>query len=153
MSLIANLSSLFAKFVQPAKPAYTTIIYPTRGKAFVLHDGLGIRHEPRWQQSLEPLLQDVADATSPLDSLIADNLVWSNSAIHSEVGDSLSNLSAADIYMTDSTKWVNPANGLPSLDGCIDVMGNLMGMDSTFSDSWSDFSTGFSDICSGFDFD
>ena len=152
MSLIANLASLFAKFVQPAKPAYTTIIYPARGKAFVLHDDLGIRHEQRWQQILEPLLQEVADVTSPLDSLIADNLVWSDSAIHLEVGDSLSNLSSADTSMADSTQWVNPANGLPSLDGCIDVMGNLMGMDSTFSDSWGDFSTGFSDICSGFDF-
>lgn len=118
----------------------------------MLHDDLGIRHEQRWQQILEQLLQEVADVTSPLDSLVADNLVWSDSAIHLEVGDSLSILSAADINMADSTQWVNPANGLPTLDGCIDVMGNLMGMDSTFSDSWSDFFTGFSGICSGFDF-
>lgn len=147
MSLLNKLVSLFTSIVQPVKPAYTTIIYPIQGKAVVVHDGLGIRHEPRWQHSLEPLLQAVADTSSPFGSLIADNPFWSDSAIHLDVGDSLSNLSAVDISMADSIQWVNPANGLPSLDGCIDIMGNPMGMDSTFGDCWSDYSG-----CSSFDF-
>ena len=147
MSLLNKLVSLFTSIVQPVKPAYTTIIYPIQGKAVVVHDGLGIRHEPRWQHSLVPLPQEVADTSSPFGSLIADNPFWSDSAMHFEVGDSLSNLSAVDISMADSMQWVNPANGLPSLDGCIDIMGNPMGMDSTFGDCWSDYSG-----CSCFDF-
>ncbi|WP_296125520.1 hypothetical protein [Pseudomonas sp. Ga0074129] len=147
MNLLSKLVSLFTSIVQPVKPAYTTIIYPIQGKAVVVHDSLGIRHEPRWQHSLEPLLQEVGGTSSAFGSLSADNPFWNDSAIDLEVGNSLSNLSADDSAMSDSIQWVNPANGLPSFDGCIDIMGNPMGMDSTFDDCWSAYSG-----CSSFDF-
>ena len=48
MSLFSELICLFTSIVKPTQPAYTTIIYPIQGKAVVVHDGLGIRHEHAW---------------------------------------------------------------------------------------------------------
>jgi len=44
--------------------------------------------------------------------------------------------------------WVNPANGMPMMDSCFDVMGNAYGMD-TMSDSLS-FDHGMSDFGGSF---
>ncbi|HIE2334316.1 hypothetical protein ACQUHW_02840 [Pseudomonas aeruginosa] len=45
MDLLATIDNLMASIVQPPKPLYTTVVYPTQGKAVVPHDGLKIRSE------------------------------------------------------------------------------------------------------------
>ncbi|MFV3327117.1 hypothetical protein ACNFG0_11665 [Pseudomonas sp. NY15372] len=45
MDLLATIANLMSSIVQPPKPLYSTVVYPTQGKAVVLHDGLNIHSE------------------------------------------------------------------------------------------------------------
>lgn len=153
MNLFTHIANLITSVVRPEKTAFTTVIYPSQGKAVVVHDGLGIRQERRWYQV--DALEDGATSTS-FDSILQDHTNWADSFV--PVGQ----IQAEDIFSVSSptsfepmeTSWINPANGMPMLDSCFDVMGNEFGTD-TMSDSLS-FDHGmsiFGDSFSSFGFD
>lgn len=143
MNFFTRLANWLFSVVQPAKPAYTTIVYPVQGKAVVLHDGLAIHHERPWYQLSESLLRQ-DDTHTLFDSMHNDSSAWDNLGAHFHADDLAADLMAAN----DVTTGVNPANGLPMMDGCIDVMGNPFGTD-MLSDSWSS-GYGLGDFGSGF---
>lgn len=150
MIFFTHLANWLFSAVQPAKPVYTTIVYPVQGKAVVLHDGLGIRHESPWYQLSESLLRQ-DDIPTLFDSMQGDSSVWSNPGTHINAGDFATDFMAANCVDAVDTHGVNPANGLPMLNGCVDVMGNPIGTD-MLSDSWaSDF--GLDDFSSISDFE
>lgn len=142
-----NLLMCIARVLSALKPrhqAYTTIVYPVFGQAVVIRDDLNIRHERPWYQ--------VAESFQARFSEPAPDLWFSESSQTWEVIDSATaidgfattTLSFADTTISDHMQ-VNPANGLPMIDGCIDVMGNPFGTD-MLSDSWSDSFSGFSGV-------
>ncbi len=109
MSFFSKFASLFTAIVRPDRSAYTTVIYPNRGKAVVVHDGLGIRHEHACDQSLGSILGEGVEVTFSFD----DYAAWSEPDAQAQ----------ADNFM------INPVNGMPMMDSCFDVMGNPYGMD------------------------
>lgn len=142
-----NLLMCIARVLSALKPrhqAYTTIVYPVFGQAVVIRDDLNIRHERAWYQ--------VAESFKAICSEPAQDLWFSESSQTWEVinsataidGFATTALSIADTAISDHMQ-VNPASGLPMLDGCIDVMGNPFGMD-MLSDSWSDYLSDFSGV-------
>ncbi|ELL1153989.1 hypothetical protein [Pseudomonas aeruginosa] len=135
MNLLATISNLVASIVQPTKPLYTTVVYPSQGKAVVLHDGLNICSERMWYQHPNSLTGEEEKSTDPLDLHIDDNAAWVEPVMQTQA-DNYSLLSSFMDQM-DNT-WVNPANGLPMMDGCVDVMGNAYGMDSMSDGLWFD---------------
>ena len=40
MNLFTHIANLITSVVRPEKAAFTTVIYPSQGKAVVVHDGL-----------------------------------------------------------------------------------------------------------------
>ena len=76
MDLLATIANLMASIVQPTKALYTTVVYPTQGKAVVLHDGLNIRSGRTWYQYHESLAGEEEKSTYPFDLHIDDNAVW-----------------------------------------------------------------------------
>jgi hypothetical protein len=48
MNFLTHLANFLLSAVSQNKRAYTTVIYPVKGKAVVVHDGLGVRHERPW---------------------------------------------------------------------------------------------------------
>lgn len=141
MNLIMNLASLFASIIQSAKPACTTIIYPSRGKAVLVHDGLSIRHERRWYQPLDPLTEK--EAGTPVD-FMQDHSGWADPVNQNQASAFLSK----DFEHLEICE-INPATGLHMLDGGIDVMGNPYGLDlmsssQSFGHDMGDFGGGFS---------
>lgn len=144
MNLLMCIARVLSAF-KPRHQAYTTIVYPVFGQAVVIRDDLNIRHERPWYQVAESL-----QATFRSES--AQDLWFSES---SQTWDVINSATAIDGFDTttltiaDTTSsnhiQVNPANGLPIIDGCIDVIGNPFGMD-TLSDSWSDFVSDFSGV-------
>ncbi len=151
MSMFMYLTSLFASVVQPAKPTYTTVIYPTQGKAVVVHDGLGIRHERPWYQLFDSLLEEGDVHHAATSNRHEEHLAWSDSVEPIQADDFPSSFSANGLEPM-KTQWVNPATGLPMLDGCIDAMGNPYGMD-MLSDSLGFDSNDFGGSFSSFGFD
>jgi len=112
MKLIQNIAQLLTHFYKPASTAYTTIIYPSQGKAVVVHDGLGIRHERPWYQV--PWLDEDLDTGETFDSLLHAHTTWTDSfdpvqPIQTEEISSIFSLPFEPI----ETCWVNPANGMP----------------------------------------
>jgi len=151
MKLIQNIAQLLTHFYKPASTAYTTIIYPSQGKAVVVHDGLGIRHERRWQMA-DSLLEDEVPSFS-FSSLHDDPSCQTEPVELFQAERFSSDLFASNFEPMD-TMWVNPANGMPMMDGCFDVMGNPYGMDmmsdiASFDHAMSDFGSSFSTF--GFD--
>lgn len=69
---------------------------------------------------------------------------WFGNLFHSDDGIG----STGSSFDTDHTCSINPATGLPMIDGCgsVDVMGNPFGMD---NDSLHHSSTGTDDLMSG----
>ena len=76
MNLLATIANLMASIAQPTKPLYTTVVYPSQGKAVVLHDGLNICSERMWYQNPDLLTGEVEKSTDPLDPHIDDNPAW-----------------------------------------------------------------------------
>lgn len=151
MNLFSHLASLFTAIVQPAKPAYTTIIHPNQGKAVVVHDGLGIRHE-RWWQMFDSLL-DGGDPSISFSTLHDANTSQTDPAELFQT-DSFASALLAGSFESMGVSWINPANGMPMMDSCFDVMGNAYGMDTmsdilSFDHGMSDFGDSFSAF--GFD--
>lgn len=143
MNLLMCIIRVLSAF-KPRHQAYTTIVYPVLGQAVVIRDDLNIRHERSWYQ--------VAESLQATFSEPGQDLWFSESSQVWEVIDSATAIDGLDtttLTIADTTSsnhiQVNPANGLPMIDGCIDVMGNPFGMD-MLSDSWSDSLSGFSGV-------
>lgn len=152
MKLIQNIAQLLTLFYKPASTAYTTLIYPSQGKVVVVHDGLGIRHERPWYQA--PSLDEDVD-TKTFDSLLHDHTGWTDSfdTVHPVQTEEISSIFSSPFEPME-TCWVNPANGMPMLDSCFDVMGNAFGTDMlsdslSFDHGISSFESSFSSL--GFD--
>lgn len=123
--------------LKPRPQAYTTIVYPVRGHAVVIHDDLNIRHERSWYQLGESLRAAYEVDHGLSNSVAAEH--WTAIDSSTSIGDfDLGVLTGADLATADYA-LINPASGMPMLDGCIDVMGSPIGMD-LYSDGWSDFS-------------
>lgn len=152
MNLLARITRALLFALNPHQQTYTTIIYPVRGQAVVIRDDLNIRNERPWYQAGEAYQ---AFSSEPIHDL------WYRES--SQSWELLDGAITADGLDTDTTMLAstdisggqhmqfNPANGLPMLDGCIDVMGNPMGMD-ILSDCWSDFSSDSLGFDTSFDF-
>mgnify|MGYP001018312114 CR=1 FL=1 len=145
MSFFSELVSLFTSIAKPAQPAYTTIIYPIQGKAVVVHDGLRIRHEHRWHR-FDSLLEEDEPSTS--FSTLHDNHTSQAEPVEPFQADSFTSDYFASSFEPMGADLVNPANGMPMMDCCFDVMGNAYGMN-TMSDSLS-FDHGMSDFGGSF---
>lgn len=126
MNLLTHIAKVLVAAFQPNNHAYTTVVYPVQGKAVVLHDGLGIRHERPWYQLSESLHRQGSCRTL-FDTMQNDNATWDDPSM---------NVHAAHGTEAMDITGVNPANGLPMMDGGIDVMGNPFGTD-MLSYSWS----------------
>ena len=151
MKLIQNIAQLLTLFCKPANTAYTTIIYPSQGKAVVVHDGLGIRHERPWYQV--PWLDE--DTSETFDSLLHAHTDWADSfdPVQPIQTEEISSIFSAPFEPME-TCWVNPANGMPMLDNCFDAMGSAFGTDMlndslSFDHGISSFESSFSSF--GFD--
>lgn len=145
MNFLTHIANFLLSAASPNKRAYTTVIYPVKGKAVVVHDGLGVRHERPWyllSESQKSQGDDQLLFASMFDSSVQDTLDG-----HIHESDVASNI--MDIH--DTAPCFNPASGLPMLDGCIDVMGNPSGTD-FLSENWlsgcalDDFGGSFSDF-------
>jgi len=150
MSLFSELVSLCASILQPTKPVYTTIIYPSLGKPVVVHDGLSIRHERRWQMA-DSLLEDEVPSFS--FSSLHNDPTSQTEPVELFQAESFSSDLLASSFQPMDTMWVNPASGMSMMDGCLDVMGNAYGTD-MMSDSMSfDHASGLGSSFSAFGFD
>lgn len=141
MNIVNNLITAVRSALSRPAAVYTTVIYPTRGQAVIVHDDLGVAAERSWYEdarvmSTASLLNTAAFYT------VEDDLTSSKSIAMADcAGESM----GMGLYA------INPATGLPMVDGLIDVMGNPMGMYShAFDGSSFDFSnfssSSFSDM-------
>lgn len=141
MNIVNNLITAVRSAQSRPAAVYTTIIYPTRGQAVIVHDDLGVAAERFWYE----------------DARVMSTASLLNTAACNTVEDDLT--SSESIAMTDFAGEsmgmgfyaINPVTGLPMVDGIIDVMGNPMGMDShAFDEPSFDFSnfssSSFSDM-------
>lgn len=89
-------------------PGYQTRVYPRLGEMIVIHDTL----------DYGPIA--TADELQPF------NDIW----LSDEMPDtgSLSDSYCDEAFSLDSFPSINPANGLPMMDGILDVAGNVYGM-------------------------
>ncbi|WP_312722899.1 hypothetical protein [Stutzerimonas kunmingensis] len=124
MSFFSKFASLFTAIVRPDRSAYTTVIYPNRGKAVVVHDGLGIRHEHACDQSLGSILREGVEVTFSFD----DYAAWSEPGAQAQADNFLSGSSTGCVAFMEGS-LINPVNGMPMMDSCFDVLGNPYGMD------------------------
>lgn len=132
MNVFTSLANLAASLVKPAKPAYTTVIYPRKGLAVLLHDGLGIHQERPWYQFISSGMERTLDAASNLPVI---HPVWA------DLDELLQTEEISPVYSGSNVEaikpvLINPATGCAMLESGIDVMGNPYGMDMT-SDAWS----------------
>ncbi|VVP41511.1 hypothetical protein PS850_04928 [Pseudomonas fluorescens] len=141
MNILNNLITAVRSALSQPAAVYTTVIYPTRGQAVIVHDDLGVAAERSWYEdarvmSTASLLNTAAFYTVEDDLMNSESIAMADCA-----GDSM----GIGLYS------INPATGLPMIDGLIDVMGNLMGMDAHAFDGpsfdFSNFSSStFSDM-------
>lgn len=153
MTLFTNLANLFASVVQLSnKNKFTTVIYPSRGTAVVVHDGLEMRHESQWYQYPDSLIEEDVRMTSSFETYFGDHTGWAEPITQIQA-DGCSPLASCLGFMAE-TSWVNPANGMPMMDNCFDVMGSTYGRD--IMSDYSSFDHGmdaFEDSVSSFGFD
>jgi hypothetical protein len=138
LNIVNNLITAVRSALSQPAAVYTTVIYPTRGQAVIVHDDLGVAAERSWYEdarvmSTASLLNTAAFYTVEDDLMSSESIAMADCA-----GDSM----GMGLYS------INPATGLPMVDGLIDVMGNPMGMDlHAFDGSSFDFSSSsFSDM-------
>lgn len=141
MNIVEHIIEAMLSALNRQPEAYTTVVYPTKGKALVLHDGLGISGERSWYEM--PLV--IENATIGVDNDPQLNLFDGDSYFFSAADEESQLIEFTDQCRTGSYTVVNPATGLPIFNGCTDVMGNPMG----FNAHYLDDSGGFS--CAGFD--
>lgn len=154
MSLFSQFASLFTAIIQPGRSAYTTVIYPIQGKPVVVHDGLGICHESACHQHPDLLLEEGMETISSFDDCLGDHTASIKPPAQIHAADLLSSCPSSCFEFIE-TSQVNPANGMPMMDGCFDIMGNPYGMDTSGCDIVP-FDDGMSAVGGGsspFDFD
>lgn len=101
--------------------AYTTLVYPSRERAVVVHDGLGIAAERPWYECAAVVQAPPALSTLDMQSdLLATDPSDVDPVVMTVCGDS---------WMDNGLVVINPATGLPMVGGVVDVMGNPMGID------------------------
>ena len=100
----------------------------------MVHDGLGIRHERPWYQ--DPWLDEDLNTSEAFDRLLHDHTDWPDSFDPVQPIQTEEVSSIFSTFEPMETCWANPANGMPMLDNCFDVMGNAFGTD-MLSDSLS----------------
>lgn len=149
VSLFSQFASLFAAIVRPDRSAYTTVIYPIRGKAVVVHDGLGICHERACYQSPDSLIGEGMETSFPFD----DYAACAEPHSLTQASNFLSSSSAGCAEFIEGS-LINPVNGMPMMDGCFDVMGNPYGMDALGDRLYFDHEApNFGETSSSVDFD
>lgn len=106
---------------------YSTLVYPTRGQAVLIHDGLGIADEYPWNHRLinppNSSSGEINDDGRRNLNELGDDVFWGTGIWEDD--------SCWD-YETEGS-GINPASGLPMVGG-VDVAGNLYGCGSFFSD-------------------
>lgn len=150
MNLFMHIIQALLSALKPHPQAYTTIVYPVRGQAVVVHDGLNIRRERPWYQVSESFQAAVSEPAQD-EWFSESSQAWETSGSFVTTGDLDSMALAPEGFAEVGRIQINPANGMPMLDGCIDVLGNPMGVD-MLSDGLSDFGCSFSGVDWGFDF-
>ncbi|MDX1722250.1 MAG: hypothetical protein R3355_03950 [Pseudomonas sp.] len=150
MNLFMHITQALPSALKPHPQAYTTIVYPVRDQAVVVHDGLNIRRERPWYQVSESIQAAVSEPAAD-EWFSESSQAWdaSGSFVTTDGLDSMA--LAPEGFAEVGRMQINPANGMPMLDGCIDVLGNPMGMN-MLSDGLSDFGCSFSGVDWGFDF-
>ena len=114
-TLIAKLAK--SLFRQKYNPGYQTRVYPRLGEMIIVHDSL----------DFGPIA--TVDELKPIkDFWLSDEMPDTGLFTHND---------CEDVFTFDSLPGINPASGLPMMDGLLDVAGNLYGM-SDF-DCGSDF--------------
>ncbi len=105
-TLIAKLakSLLRPKF----NPGYQTRVYPRLGEMIIVHDSL----------DFGPIA--TADELKPInDFWLSDEMPDTALLTHND---------CEDVFTVDLLPGINPASGLPMMDGLLDVAGNIYGM-------------------------
>lgn len=119
----------------------------------MVHNGLGIRHDRRWQ-----VLNSLLDSDDASPSFFAP--LHSDHTIQAEPDQ----LFQADTFSADfladrperpmGATWSNPANGIAMMDSCLDVIGNPYGLDTMHDSQVFDHGLGdFGGSFSAFGFD
>lgn len=164
MNIINYIYMAALSLLPQSKPAYSTIVYPTRGEGVVVHDGLGIHEERPWYslpktdvapvpvQPQEAHISaaeasddagtsvDVVDPTWSSDDSIAPHQpssFWNSlTGIFDAGGISTFSKSVTGTEIVESPQFlgVNPATGMQMLDTGFDVGGNVFGVDTSSSD-------------------
>ena len=153
MSILAHLRRALTSLIPSANLDYSTVVYPTQGIGLMIHDGLGIANEQFWRNSL--ITTSGLDTYEPG----APGNPGANPQSKSSLGSCGQQLDEEsdffDLYkfcgiggvfetgiglFEDDPPWsmgwfgadgssINPASGLPILDGFSDVAGNPFGSD------------------------
>ena len=118
------LKSLFTKlakyiFLPKHNPGYQTRAYPTLGEMVIIHDTLD------------------SGSTATASQMKRINDIWLNDE-QTEIFTPCDEWRSEDVELY-STPTINPANGLPMIDGVIDVAGNPYGL----NDCCDVFNAGF----------
>lgn len=105
-TLIAKLAK--SLFRPKYNPGYQTRVYPRLGEMIIVHDSL----------DFGPIA--TADELKPIDDFwLSDEMPDTGLLTHND---------CENVFTIDSLPGINPASGLPMIDGLLDVAGNLYGM-------------------------
>ena len=105
-TLIAKLAKTL--FRPQYNPGYQTRVYPRLGEMIIVHDTLDFGPIATANE-LKPIDDFWLSDEVPDTSLLADSL-------------------CDETFAFDSLPVINPASGLPMMDGILDVAGNIYGM-------------------------
>lgn len=90
--------------------AYTTVVYPTRGKAVLVYDGLGLAAERSWYKIAEVSREEKTILCTPNGSSVNMSEDYNE---RSSIGDEMIPMGFVDHWYAGDCKAVNPATGLP----------------------------------------
>lgn len=151
MSILTRIANTL--FTGNVTEAYTTVVYPTRGRAVIVHDGLGVKQQRPWYESLSEVPYDTVDKMDCDAKDVAEPSRYDSAEVaalskddRAEVAEMFSRDESMIEDMTDSVACfsplrgsnvldtfgtdmfdINPANGLPMLGCGVDVGGNAFG--------------------------
>lgn len=151
MGIFASIRQLLT-ITPSTDDRYSTVVYPTRGEAVLIHDGLGVANEYPWYH--RSLTQPGSGSETVMDNaplLASQHSSYDRGHLLEE--DELRNLYSicgignafgmgTEMFEDDPSCWdrrfepddsgINPAGGLPMLGGGFDVAGNPYGSGSFF---------------------
>lgn len=135
MDIFASIRQLLT-ITTSTDDRYSTVVYPTRGEAVLIHDGLGIANEYPWYHRLitqpNSSSNEINDCDWSKRNELDEDAFWGTGKCEDD--------SYWD-YESEGSE-INPASGLPMLGG-VDVAGNPYGSGSFFSDPFPFSSSGF----------